>query len=147
MSNYSHVLVAVDFSEFSERAAVRAAEIADLDRASLTLLHVIDYFPEDLPVDLIAPEDVDPAEYLENECRVKLTDLAGRVGYAAAMPLVTFSTHSARHEIVPISEQQGADLVVIASHGRRGIADYVGSTAHAVIHGARCDVLVIRAGA
>jgi len=70
MSNYSHVLVAVDFSEFSERAAVRAAEIAVLDRASLTLLHVIDYFPEDLPVDLIAPEDVDPAEYLENECRV-----------------------------------------------------------------------------
>jgi nucleotide-binding universal stress UspA family protein len=100
MSHYSHVLVAVDFSEFSERAAVRAAEIANLDEASLTLLHVIDYFPEDLPVDLIAPEDVDPAEYLERECRVKLTGLAGRLGHAEATPLVTFSTHSARHEIV-----------------------------------------------
>ena len=144
MSNYSQVLVAVDFSAFSEHAAMRAGQIASQDGASLTLLHVIDYFPEDMPLEVIAPEDIDPAEFLVKDCTEKLGRLADRLGYEDATPVVTLSTHSARHEIVPIAEQRGADLIVVGSHGRRGIRDYIGSTAHAIIHAAKCDVLVIR---
>ena len=144
MSNYSQVIVAVDFSAFSERAAIRAGQIAAQDGASLTLLHVIDYFPEDIPLEVIAPEDVDPAEFLMKDCTEKLEQLSDRIGYQDSRPVVTFSTHSARHEIVPIAEQEGADLIVVGSHGRRGIRDYIGSTAHAIIHAAKCDVLIIR---
>ena len=144
MSKYSQVLVAVDFSRHSEQAAVRAAQIATRDGAALTLLHVIDYFPEDIPVAVIAPEDVDPAEFLQKDCEEKLTKLACSIGQEECTPVITFSTHSARHEIAPIAAQQGADLIVLGSHGRRGITDYIGSTVHAVIHSAKCDVLVIR---
>ena len=39
-----------------------------------------------------------------------------------------------------------ADLIVIGSHGRHGLALLLGSTANGVLHGAPCDVLAIRVG-
>ena len=143
-SAYGHVLVAIDFSLFSERAARRAAEIAAVSNASLTMLHVVDYFPEDVPLDVVAPEDEDPAEFLDRHARERLTDLARDIGQQDAEGRVAFSTHSARHEIVRLSKEQGVDLIVVGSHGRRGLGEYLGSTAHAIIHGAECDVFVVR---
>ncbi len=143
-SAYGHVLVAIDFSLFSERAARRAAEIAAVSNASLTMLHVVDYFPEDVPLEVVAPEDEDPAEFLDRHARERLTDLARDIGQEGAVGRVAFSTHSARHEIVRLSKEQGVDLIVVGSHGRRGLAEYLGSTAHGIIHGAECDVFVVR---
>ncbi len=141
---YSNVLVPLDFSSFSEKAARRAAEIAKATQARLTLLHVVDYFPEDVPLEVVAPEDRDPAEYLEARAKSKLADLARQIGDEGAVCTVTFSTHSARHEIVRVANEQGMDLIVVGSHGRRGLTEYLGSTTHGVIHGARCDVLIVR---
>ncbi|HHQ41669.1 MAG TPA: universal stress protein, partial [Chromatiales bacterium] len=39
-----------------------------------------------------------------------------------------------------------ADLIVLGSHGRRGLTRLLGSTADAVLHSARCDVLAVRIG-
>ena len=143
-SGYDNVLVPVDFSPFSERAARRAGEIAKATDARLTLLHVVDYFPEDVPLEVIAPEDQDPAEYLETRAKKKLVELARAVENEGAVCRVTFSTHSARHEIVRVASEEGMDLIVVGSHGRRGLTEYLGSTTHGVIHGARCDVLIVR---
>ena len=44
------------------------------------------------------------------------------------------------------AEELGADLIVIGSHGRRGLALLVGSTANGVLHGAVTDVLAVRVG-
>jgi nucleotide-binding universal stress UspA family protein len=42
-------------------------------------------------------------------------------------------------------EATKADLVVVASHGRRGVSRFLmGSVSHAVIHHATCPVLVVR---
>ncbi len=64
MQAYRHILVATDFSEFSEPAAQRAAELAQRYGADLTLIHILEHFPEDIPIDSIAPEDVDPQKFL-----------------------------------------------------------------------------------
>ena len=40
----------------------------------------------------------------------------------------------------------GADLIVVGSHGRYGLALLMGSTANGVLHGATCDVLAVRVG-
>ena len=40
----------------------------------------------------------------------------------------------------------GADLIVVGSHGRHGLALLLGSTANGVLHGATCDVLAVRVG-
>ncbi len=141
---YVHILVAVDFSVSSEHAARRAADLARSGNAGLTLLHVVDYFPEDVPLEVVAPEDEDPADFLHRHASERLTELARMLGQEGAVSKVTFSTHSARHEIVRLAREEAVDLIVVGSHGRRGLAEYLGSTAHAVIHGARCDVLVVR---
>ncbi len=50
-------------------------------------------------------------------------------------------------EIKAFAEQIGADLIVIGSHGRHGIAGLVlGSTANGVLHESPCDVLTVRIG-
>ena len=61
---------------------------------------------------------------------------------------------SARHvvlgqpevEIHAMAEELDADLIVVGSHGRYGLALLMGSTANGVLHGASCDVLAVRVG-
>lgn len=50
-------------------------------------------------------------------------------------------------EIKAYAEEIGADLIVLGSHGRHGIAGVMlGSTANGVLHGCSCDVLTVRIG-
>ena len=49
-------------------------------------------------------------------------------------------------EIDSLAHQIAADLIVVGSHGRHGIALLLGSTANGVLHGAPCDVLAVRVG-
>ena len=62
MKTYQHILLATDFSDAGEAAARRAVELAGCCDAKLSLLHVVDYFPEDMPVDYVNPEAVAPTE-------------------------------------------------------------------------------------
>uniref|UniRef100_UPI0035614A7D universal stress protein n=1 Tax=Zhongshania sp. TaxID=1971902 RepID=UPI0035614A7D len=47
------------------------------------------------------------------------------------------------HELAKTLE---VDLVIVGSHGRKGLALLLGSTANGVLHGADCDVLAVRVG-
>lgn len=47
-------------------------------------------------------------------------------------------------EIRNLAENSNADLIVIGSHGRHGLGLILGSTANGVLHGAPCDVYVVR---
>ena len=53
---------------------------------------------------------------------------------------------SVKHEILRFAEEQDCDLIVIGAHGRHGVATLLGSTANAVLHGTKCDVLCVRLG-
>ena len=49
------------------------------------------------------------------------------------------------HEIIAYAEETGADFIVVGSRGRGGVKSLLlGSTSHSVIHGAPCDVVVVR---
>ncbi len=49
-------------------------------------------------------------------------------------------------EIHALAEKLSADLIIVGSHGRHGLALLLGSTANGVLHGAKCDVLAMRVG-
>ncbi len=145
MNSYQRILCATDFSEHCTSAAERAAELARLFGAELLLLHVVEYFPEQRSNEEIAPENVDPAAYREQQARASLAALARRLGEEEVVQEVRFTTRSARHEIVRFAEQQEIDLIVVATHGRHGITHILGATANGVMHDAPCDVLAVRA--
>ena len=128
-------------------AMERAGEMARHYGARLTLLHIIDYFPEEIPNDWIPPEDQDPKQYLVERARKMLEDLASELQLGDAGREVRLTDHSAKHEITRYAEETGVDLIVMSSHAHHGIFALLGSTAAGVVHTAPCDVMVVRATA
>ena len=49
-----------------------------------------------------------------------------------------------RYDVVRLADEHKVDLIVVGSHGRHGIQLLLGSTANAILHHAKCDVLAIR---
>src|SRR3990167_3169900 len=47
-------------------------------------------------------------------------------------------------KILEVAQNIGADLIICGSHGRHGLSLLLGSTANAILHGAKCDVLTVR---
>jgi len=143
MDGYQNILVAADFSGTGENAVKMADTLASRFGASLTMLHVIEHFPEDMPVSVVPPEDVDPQKFLTDRARSELEKLAARIGQPGATLEVVVSTHSASREIVQYAQGHGIGLIVVGSHGKHGIQGISGSTANSVVQAAIVDVLVV----
>ena len=143
VTNYRHVLLATDLSAAGEAAALRAADLARRFRARLTLLYVIEHFPEDFPGTPVPPEDVDPEKYFMQEARVKLAALASKIKRNSATQHVVISSRSARDEIVRAVQNWKIDLIVIGSHDPDLLQSLLGSTASSVLNHARCDVFAV----
>ena len=142
---YKHILVAYDFSDSGEKALQRANELAGHDRAKLHILHVVEYLP---PVDTsfgaVSPFEVDLTDQVVESAKSRLATVADKVGVAEVQRWVELG--SPKLEIIRVAEEMGADLIVVGSHGRHGLALLLGSTANGVLHGAPCDVLAVRVG-
>jgi universal stress protein A len=141
--NYKTILMAHDFSDSGGRALERAAELARANGATLHLLHVVEYLP---PVDTsfgaVSPFEVDLTDQMVESSRTRLTALGAEMGIPADRCWVEVG--SPKLEVIRIAEEIEADLIVVGSHGRHGIALLLGSTASSVVHHAKCDVLAVR---
>lgn len=143
MSDYRKVLVAVDLSEDSTLVAERARSIAANNGAELHLIHVIEplsfAYGGDIPMDFsgIQEEIHQQAEQQLSRFGEDNAIDSGKQHIVLGRPEV---------EIHAKAEEIGADLIVVGSHGRYGLALLMGSTANGVLHGATCDVLAVRVG-
>jgi len=143
MDGYQNILVAADFSVAGENAVKVADSLAGRFGSSLTILHVIEHFPEDQPVNVIPPEDADTQKFLTDRARSYLEKLSASIGQPGAVLEVVVSTRSANKEIVQYAQGHGIDLIVVGSHGKHGIQRMLGSTAASVMHAAIVDILVV----
>ncbi|QFU76153.1 universal stress protein [Halioglobus maricola] len=143
MSQYSKVVVAVDLSEESELVAARARAIAAGAGCELHLVHVIEplsfAYGVDIPMDFSGLQDE-----IQEQATKQLRQFADNNGIDADHQHILLGRPEV--EIHTIAEQVGADLIVVGSHGRYGLALLMGSTANGVLHGASCDVLAVRVG-
>lgn len=147
---YLHILGATDFSALGDLAAQRAAELAVANGARLTLVHVL---PEhEAPSPLVARYyDVSTdAERLEAARSAAERALAERVPAEAreagiAIELDVRSGDPAS-EILAAEAHHHPGLIVVSTHGRRGISRWImGSVAQRVLGHAKADVLAVRA--
>ena len=51
---------------------------------------------------------------------------------------------SAKKMIFRLAEKLNIDLIIVGSHGTQGLASMLGGTANTILHGAKCDVVVVQ---
>jgi universal stress protein A len=143
MDSYKHILLAVDFFDQNQAVADRAKDLAEKYQAKLSIIHVVDTLPiADPAYEMLMPFDMDLTAEFMATAKSKLTALAKKMDVGEAD--LRLETGSPKQEIIRIAEEIKADLIVLGSHGRHGLALLLGSTANGVLHHASCDVLAVR---
>ena len=144
MATYRKILVAVDLSPEARAVLARACELRGLYGAELYLIHVVEPIVLGGDYDLVPVMPVEIEETLLQRAKAFLGALVGEMNIAGVRQSVEVG--SVKHEILRFAEEQDCDLIVIGAHGRHGVATLLGSTANAVLHGTKCDVLCVRLG-
>ena len=144
---FKRILAPTDFSAFGEVGLQAAAELASRVGARLTLLHVI--AEGELEALATARQPRHPVDLVYQDIETALVDQFRRVVPAevrrdlAVEAVVTVGT--AAVEIVRTARLKGADMVVMGTHGRTGLARMVmGSVTEQVVRRAPCPVLTVR---
>jgi universal stress protein A len=144
MATYRKILVAVDLSPEARSVLARACELRGLYGSELYLIHVVEPIVLGGDYDLVPVMPVEIEETLLQRAKGYLGMLVGEMKIADVQQSVEVG--SVKHEILRFAEEQDCDLIIIGAHGRHGVATLLGSTANAVLHGTKCDVLCIRLG-
>ena len=143
MTDYRHMLLAVEFSEQDQFVTRKAERLATLFNAKLSIIHVLDNIPmPDTAYGTIIPLHTDSTNELLDDEKKKLLAIGDQLGiHSDSLRLVWGKPEV---EIIRIANQESVDLIIVGSHGRHGLALLLGSTASGVLHHAQCDVLAIR---
>jgi len=146
---YRHLLVPTDGSELSVRALDQAIGLAKVLGAQLTVLHAQPPVP--LPIlglgDAIDPVTIDTMMRATREGAAAVMDAAiAQVRGAGLQASQQAVEHASPHlAIVTAARELGCDLIVMASHGRRGLEGLLlGSETQKVLATSPCPVLVVR---
>jgi nucleotide-binding universal stress UspA family protein len=135
------VLLATDFSDGSDEALDEAIEIAKPSTAEIEILHVIE-LAEEFPFGTTYFD----ADYgaLYTSVDLRLSQRAERVRKAGLPCTTKIREGAAVPEITQRGRDIGADLIVVGTHGRTGLAHaMLGSVAERVVRRASCPVLTV----
>jgi universal stress protein A len=141
MTDYKKILLVVDLSDDSQIIGERAQAIAACYESEITLLHVVEYVPVEPMGEALLPT-VQIESELVDRARSRLSELAGRLGLSASRQLV--ETGGIKTEIIRTAQRLGADLIVLGSRERHGLAILLNFTEDTILHAAPCDVLAVR---
>ena len=139
MLKYKHILLATDFSEGTAHVLDEGCELAKQMGAKISLLHVVEPLPG-YGYAFIGSAEIET--HIVSEAKKHLFDLGSKVVVGTKSQRIEYG--QAKREIIKVAEEIKADLIVVGSHGRHGLARLLGSTANAVAHNAKCDLLMIR---
>jgi len=144
MPTMRKILVATDFSEHARRAQQVALEVARAFDASVTLLHVYQ-LPAYLFFDgssYVTPPQV--AANILSDVDAALAAAKDAVADTGVSVSTAAEAGSPYEDIVRFAEARGFDLIVMGTHGRRGLRRLmVGSVAEHVVRSARVPVLTV----
>ncbi len=143
---YKHVLVALDLAEDIEKVLDRASTYKD---RKMSVIHVVrpvaqGYGGFGAMAGEYSAEMATLERKAHEQAKRKLADAGAGLGVPAERQHVCVGNPAS--EIHRLSEAEGVDLVVMGTHGRHGLGLLLGSTANAVLHGVKCDVLAVRIG-
>ncbi len=143
---YQRILIPTDGSDITAKAVAAAIDLAKLTGAKLMTISVKEPFPYSAISEM---QPVPPQEFYDAQERIaagrvkQVLDLAKGAGLACEG-----ATVEALHPweaILDTAKTKGCDLIVMASHGRRGMAALlIGSETSKVLTHSQLPVLVVR---
>ena len=143
---YQRILVPTDGSDITAKAVRTAIDLAKLCGAQLVTISVKEPFPYSAISEM---QPVPPQEFYDAQERIAAARVKAVQEQAAAAGL-TCKAHNvealhAWEAIIVHATQQSCDLIVMASHGRRGVsALLLGSETSRVLLHTRLPVLVVK---
>ncbi len=141
MKPCKNMLVAVDTSDEAKQVLEAAIELGRCFGAKLSLIHVVEPVVTENSYDLINTASVEMDDFLVKHAE----DFLGNLKKDLAPDISScVGVGSVKAEILRHARENSVDLIVAGSHGRHGLALLLGSTANALLHGAPCDVYVVR---
>ena len=143
MAHYRHIVCATTLDENSRQACARAAALSGCGGGRLTLLYVVENFPQDSSVKEIAPEHEDPQIFREHRARQRLAELARDVGCEGAELQVRFCDGPAWREILRAAQETEVDLIVLGRPVHSPPATLAATTRAALAMQPPCDILTV----
>ncbi|WP_184038723.1 universal stress protein [Chitinivorax tropicus] len=146
---FKHILVPTDGSPLSEMAVKAAVQMAGETGAKITSIYVMDLFPV-TPLLEYAPVSTPAVADFQRQQRGMADRYLSKVEALAKegeVPCVTDAVtgDSVYQCIIAAAEHHGCDLILMASHGRRGLQGLLlGSETNKVLTHSRIPVLVYR---
>src|SRR5262249_18514546 len=119
MNEYKKILLVVDLSDDSQVIGERARAIAACYQSEITLLHVVEYVPVEPMGEALLPT-VQIESELVDRARSRLNELAAKLGLSQSRQIV--ETGGIKTEIIRTAQRLGADLIVLGSRERHGLA-------------------------
>lgn len=140
------ILAAVDETESARVVVARAVEVAAVDGGRVSVVSVLrplEYMYAGIDLSPYAEASTRLARAADDRAQGRLDELA-RDFRLTGERLVRHGRPA--DEIHSLHGELPADLVVVGMHGRHGLGRLAGSTANAVLHGAKSDVLAVHVG-
>ncbi len=147
---YKRILVPIDGSATSDKGLAEASELAKLSGASLRLMHVVDPIPYTVGYEAMGRQTGQEIASIQEAGQKMLDAAKGRATAAGVADvdtvLVARSAARISERVVEQAKAWNADLIVIGTHGRRGVGRMLlGSDAEQTARIAPVPVLLIRA--
>jgi nucleotide-binding universal stress UspA family protein len=137
---YTNILFATDLLNKHNHLIEKAVLIAKKFKATLYLLHVIE-----LPASVQLAQGLGFTE-LANPAKDDATTVLSLVGEEFNIPITRqfVEIGSVKEHIFKKVDELNCQLIIIGSHSTTGFETLLGSTAHAVVNRAPCDVTTLR---
>jgi nucleotide-binding universal stress UspA family protein len=141
-----NILVPTDFSEYSDRALKQAVDIASEHKSTIYLLHVVDEIMQCavdycLDASLVDQVEKQSMAYAEEKLKKEVKMLSASKDLQVISDVRKGDTYET---ILKEQKDKGIDLIVIASHGKKGLIKHLGSVADKVLREAKCPVLLVK---
>lgn len=144
MSDYKHVMIAIDGSAESVKVLARGMALAS-SGSRVSVVQVFDTLVGNHAYELTMGDFVAAQRDYEEALAKRTRDLLKKEFPALPADAVHFLRGKPAAEIRRLAHSLHVDLLVIGSHGQSAVKSAVlGSTANAVLHGIHCDVHTVR---
>ncbi|MGJ7573078.1 universal stress protein [Variovorax sp. RB2P76] len=146
---FKHILVATDGSTLSKKAVKAAVALAAGNGAELVALTVVPRYPQSYLEGAMtfSPEDIGRVEKQWADKAQAMLDTVRERAHASGVQVKTarISSDLVAESIIAAAKKHGCDLIVMASHGRKGLKRLLlgSETQHVLTHSA-LPVLVLR---